>query len=78
MENDSAFTDVHQELAQLGQTDANSSEVDHHFIVFVNHNNELYELDGAKSFPIKHGRTSSDTLLEVRNRTEGRVSLVII
>jgi len=65
LEGDSAFTDAHQELAQEGQTDANSGDqVNHHFIVFVNYNNELYELDGRKSYPVNHGRTSSETLLQ--------------
>lgn len=65
LEGDSAFTDAHQELAQEGQTDANSGvQVNHHFIVFVNYNNELYELDGRKSYPVNHGATSADNLLQ--------------
>lgn len=64
------FTEIsefHQELALEGQTDANSSNpVDHHFVAFVNHRGELYELDGRKSFPVKHGKTSANTLLEVK------------
>lgn len=62
------FTEIsefHQELALEGQTDANSADpVDHHFVAFVNHQGDLYELDGRKSFPVKHGRTSTETLLE--------------
>lgn len=66
LENDTSFTEAHQELAVEGQTDANSDEpVLHHFVVFVNHNNELYELDGRKSYPIKHGDTTDDTFLQV-------------
>lgn len=58
----------HQELALEGQTDANSGEpVDHHFVAFVNHQGELYELDGRKSFPVNHGKTSADTLLQVNH-----------
>lgn len=68
LESDSAFTEVHQQLAQEGQTDANSGDqVNHHFIVFVNYNNELYELDGRKSYPVNHGATSADNLLQVWN-----------
>ena len=68
MEGDSAFTEAHQELAQEGQTDANSGDqVNHHFTVFVNYNNELYELDGRKSYPVNHGATSADNLLQVRD-----------
>lgn len=66
LENDSSFTEAHQELAIEGQTDANSDEpVLHHFVVFVNHNNALYELDGRKSYPIKHCDTTDDTFLQV-------------
>lgn len=67
LENDSSFTEAHQSLAPEGQTNANNEEVYHHFVVFVNYNNELYELDGRKSVPIKHGATTPDTLLEVMN-----------
>lgn len=63
------FTEIsefHQKLALEGQTDANSGDpVDHHFVAFVNHGGDLYELDGRKSFPVKHGKTSANTLLEV-------------
>lgn len=64
LENDTSFTDAHQSLALEGQTNANNEEVIHHFVVFVNFNNELYELDGRKSGPINHGVSSPDTLLE--------------
>lgn len=68
LENDAAFTATHQDLAQEGQTEANPEEqVYHHFVAFVNHNNNLYELDGRKSYPINHGKTSADTFLEVSN-----------
>lgn len=66
LENDASFSQAHQELAVEGQTDANSGEpVNHHFVAFVNFNNELYELDGRKSYPISHGATNDDTFLLV-------------
>lgn len=65
LENDKSFTDAHQSLAIEGQTDANNEKVIHHFVVFVNFNNELYELDGRKSRPVSHGASSPDALLEV-------------
>lgn len=66
LENAASFTGAHQELAVEGQTDANSDEpVNHHFVAFVNHNNELYELDGRKTYPIKHGATNEDSFLQV-------------
>lgn len=68
LEGFSEISDYHQELAMEGQTDANSGEpVEHHFVAFVNHGGDLYELDGRKSFPVKHGNTSADTLLEVKS-----------
>lgn len=66
LENDASFSQAHQELAVEGQTDANSGEpVNHHFVAFVNFNNELYELDGRKSYPITHGVTNDETFLLV-------------
>ena len=36
-----------------------------HFIAFITINNQLYEMDGRKQFPINHGTTSTDSFLEV-------------
>lgn len=56
---------AHQELALEGQTEVNPNEqVNCHFISFVHIGGYLYELDGRKEFPINHGPTSPDTLLE--------------
>ncbi|EDW11100.1 ubiquitin carboxyl-terminal hydrolase [Drosophila mojavensis] len=64
LEKDKAFTEDHQMLAQEGQTDAgNYDTVIHHFISLVNIDNTLYELDGRKSYPINHGKTSDETFL---------------
>jgi ubiquitin carboxyl-terminal hydrolase L3 len=62
---DSAFVDTHQALAAEGQTTAPSADekVNHHFISFVNVNNELFELDGSKNFPISHGSTTEEKFL---------------
>lgn len=66
LENDKSFTDAHQEVAVEGQTDANSGQpVNHHFVTFINFNNQLYELDGRKSFPIPHGATKDESFLQV-------------
>jgi len=64
LEGDTAFTDAHQTLALEGSphSDADGLE-NHHFIALVQKDGELYELDGRKSFPIKHGPTSDETFL---------------
>lgn len=66
--NNKEIAAIHQEVAQQGQTIAESDEaVLHHYITFINHDNVLYEMDGEKSFPIAHGHTTAETLLEVSN-----------
>lgn len=65
LENDASFTGAHQELAIEGQTDAASEPVIHHYVVLVNFNNELYELNGNKLCPISHGPTTDDSFLLV-------------
>lgn len=65
LENDESFTEDHQTLAQEGQTAVSADDkVYHHFIALVNKDGVLYELDGRKSFPIKHGSTSEETFVE--------------
>lgn len=57
--------EAHQELAHEGQTEVNPNEqVNHHFVAFVHKDGYLYELDGRKEYPVNHGPTSPDTLLE--------------
>ncbi|XP_017775157.1 PREDICTED: ubiquitin carboxyl-terminal hydrolase [Nicrophorus vespilloides] len=59
------IANMHQELAKEGQTELNPNEqVNHHFVTFVHKDGVLYELDGRKEFPINHGATTPDTLLE--------------
>ncbi|XP_043854211.1 ubiquitin carboxyl-terminal hydrolase isozyme L3 isoform X3 [Dromiciops gliroides] len=57
---------THESSAHEGQTEAPSidEKVDLHFIALVHVDGHLYELDGRKPFPINHGKTSDDTLLE--------------
>ena len=56
-----------QAAAQEGDTapPALDDVVDLHFVALVNQNNRLVELDGRKSFPIDHGKTTDSTLLQV-------------
>lgn len=39
-------------------------KINHHFIALIEKNGVLYELDGRKNFPIKHGNTSAETFLD--------------
>lgn len=66
LEKDESIRVTHESSAQEGQTEAPSldEKVNLHFIAFVNVGGHLYELDGRKPFPIVHGKTSEDTLLE--------------
>eukprot|EP01084_Bolivina_argentea_P031105 57584_1 len=41
-----------------------NDKVNAHFIAFIRKNDELYELDGRKKFPINHGKTSQQTFLK--------------
>eukprot|EP00735_Rhodelphis_limneticus_P015488 TRINITY_DN9761_c0_g1::TRINITY_DN9761_c0_g1_i1::g.4873::m.4873 TRINITY_DN9761_c0_g1::TRINITY_DN9761_c0_g1_i1::g.4873 ORF type:complete len:229 (+),score=33.05,sp/P15374/UCHL3_HUMAN/57.27/9e-90,Peptidase_C12/PF01088.16/2.4e-68 TRINITY_DN9761_c0_g1_i1:146-832(+) len=66
LEVDPELAVAHEAAGKAGQTEAPeaSQEVDLHFICFVEKDGSLYEMDGRKSFPINHGPTSSETLLE--------------
>ncbi|XP_069495482.1 ubiquitin carboxyl-terminal hydrolase isozyme L3 [Ambystoma mexicanum] len=66
LEKDESIRVTHESSAQEGQSEAPSidDKVDLHFITFIQHHGVLYELDGRKPFPINHGPSSSDTLLE--------------
>lgn len=66
LENYDAIRVTHETSAHEGQTEAPSPDekVDLHFIALVHVDGHLYELDGRKPFPINHGETSDETLLE--------------
>lgn len=66
LEKSEGIIQAHIELAQEGQTNTPSAEdpVNHHFITFVHKDGFLYELDGRKAFPVNHGPTTPDSLLE--------------
>jgi len=58
---------AHESSALEGQTAAPdiSAKTNLHFVAFVHANGGLYELDGRKDTPTKHGNTTPDSLLEV-------------
>lgn len=66
LEKDESIRVTHESSAQEGQTEAPNidDKVDLHFVAFVHLQGHLYELDGRKPFPVNHGKTSEDTLLE--------------
>ncbi|EDQ90804.1 uncharacterized protein MONBRDRAFT_35021 [Monosiga brevicollis MX1] len=66
LEEANEISSAHEASAQEGQTDTPALEEDQtlHFICFVEKEGQLYELDGNKEFPINHGPTSPDTLLQ--------------
>uniref|UniRef100_A0A1A9WAT9 Ubiquitin carboxyl-terminal hydrolase n=1 Tax=Glossina brevipalpis TaxID=37001 RepID=A0A1A9WAT9_9MUSC len=65
LETDKAVHENHQALAHEGQTVSDPNQrVYHHFIAFVNKKGILYELDGRKMCPVKHGATSDGTFLQ--------------
>jgi ubiquitin carboxyl-terminal hydrolase L3 len=57
---------AHHTVAKEGQTEAPEADADvnYHFICFVNVDGNVYELDGAKQFPINHGASTSETFVK--------------
>uniref|UniRef100_A0A8C5LD06 Ubiquitin carboxyl-terminal hydrolase n=1 Tax=Jaculus jaculus TaxID=51337 RepID=A0A8C5LD06_JACJA len=66
LENYDTIPVAHETSAHEDQTEAPSIDenVDLHFLTLVHVYGHLYELDGQKPFPINHGKTSDETLLE--------------
>eukprot|EP01041_Mallomonas_annulata_P002789 gene2789-5496_t len=60
---DSEIETVHESAAMAGQSEPDQTDVNTHFICFTVVDGHLYELDGRKAFPINHGSSSTDTLL---------------
>ncbi|NXE44815.1 UCHL1 hydrolase, partial [Casuarius casuarius] len=59
-----AIQEVHNSVAQEGQCRVDDNSVNFHFILFVNVDGHLYELDGRMPFPVNHGTSSDDLLLK--------------
>jgi ubiquitin carboxyl-terminal hydrolase L3 len=90
LERDDEIEETHVAAATEGQSDQvqERDDVDTHFICFTNVDGHLYELDGRKKFPINHGVTSADTLLNdacavvkqfmARDPTEMRFTIVAL
>lgn len=65
LEQDKGIIDIHQGIAHEGQTEAppQDEKILFHFVALTSVGDELFEFDGAKNFPISHGKTSEDTFL---------------
>lgn len=66
LENSAAILNAYREIVRTGNEPGGEAEeaVNNHFVTFVHKDGQLYELDGRKSYPINHGTTTPDTLLE--------------
>jgi ubiquitin carboxyl-terminal hydrolase L3 len=63
LEEDDGLETSHEVAAAMGQSEI-VEQVNAHFVTFTCIDGNLYELDGRKAFPINHGSTTSETLLE--------------
>jgi ubiquitin carboxyl-terminal hydrolase L3 len=66
LEGDSTIKTSHNEAATdaSNQSSPYSGETISHYVALVHVNGGLYELDGCKKGPLRHGDTSQETLLE--------------
>jgi ubiquitin carboxyl-terminal hydrolase L3 len=62
---DDSLDAAHAAAASTGQSaaPADDEEVNLHFVAFVHVDGGLYELDGRKPAPVRHGDTGADSLL---------------
>uniref|UniRef100_A0A8D8Y4V3 Ubiquitin carboxyl-terminal hydrolase n=2 Tax=Cacopsylla melanoneura TaxID=428564 RepID=A0A8D8Y4V3_9HEMI len=65
LEDSQSISEVHKVIAQEGQTAPpdDREPVPYHFVALVHNDGALYELDGRKASPIKHGATTPESLL---------------
>jgi len=65
LEANADICNAHHTYAKEGQTSAPAadSHINNHFVALVQSNGFLYELDGRRSDPLNHGKTSEDTFL---------------
>jgi ubiquitin carboxyl-terminal hydrolase L3 len=53
-----------EQLQGNSKSESQTDEINGHFITMVHVNGGLYELDGQKDGPVRHGDTTQETLLE--------------
>eukprot|EP01034_Spumella_vulgaris_P034999 gene34999-43157_t len=64
LEADEEIEEVHEETAMEGQSEVPEEDVNTHFVCFSVVDGHLYQFDGRKPYPINHGASSQETLLE--------------
>eukprot|EP00478_Filoreta_tenera_P001867 GABV01001908.1.p2 GENE.GABV01001908.1~~GABV01001908.1.p2 ORF type:complete len:216 (-),score=115.10 GABV01001908.1:11-658(-) len=65
LEDNRDIEEEHQVVAAAGESKIEDIErINLHFVALVNIDGHLYELDGRKPFPINHGPTTDDSVLE--------------
>ncbi|ETW09666.1 hypothetical protein H310_00181 [Aphanomyces invadans] len=89
LQDDDEIEETHASAAQEGQSEQLErvdDPINTHFVCFSVVDGHLYELDGRKKFPVNHGPSSQETLLEdacrvIRQfmaRDEGEVRFTIV
>ncbi|KAF9814941.1 hypothetical protein SFRURICE_008752 [Spodoptera frugiperda] len=66
LENSTAILNAYRDIVRTGSEPGTEVEetVNNHFVTFIHKDGHLFELDGRKSFPINHGATTPERLLE--------------
>ncbi|PZC79442.1 ubiquitin carboxyl-terminal hydrolase [Helicoverpa armigera] len=66
LENSAAILNAYRDIVRTGNEPGTEVEetVNNHFVTFIHKDGHLFELDGRKSFPINHGATTPERLLE--------------
>jgi len=63
--NDEAITKYHDKSSRQGRTNPNDYvKTDFHFLCFTMVDSYLYELDGTRKFPINHGKTTRQQMVQ--------------
>ncbi|XP_059052400.1 ubiquitin carboxyl-terminal hydrolase-like [Achroia grisella] len=66
LENSTAILEAYKDIVHTGSSVPEESNEDpsNHFVTFIHKDGTLFELDGRKTFPINHGPTTPESLLE--------------
>ncbi|XP_063821382.1 ubiquitin carboxyl-terminal hydrolase-like [Ostrinia nubilalis] len=66
LENSTAILEAYKDIAHVDSAEGEevTETPNNHFVTFIHKDGFLFELDGRKSFPINHGPTTPENLLE--------------